>query len=249
VACTKQGDCLRLKNVVVRNVEEVVRGHVIIRTLDLWYRSDAEFRDPHRVVQYQYKGWPDHGVPNNAEDIRRIVYMVDEQRANDCPPHSPIVVHCSAGVGRTGTFIAIHQNIMQMKRMIEEKGVDPNEYCINLYQDVLQMRGCRSGMVQQPAQYTFCYKAIAEEAAAMKILKSPTGSSRLRFVPSDRETVSYPISFPSDAAPRSGRLLSESSARSFFESSMDDDEEEEDEDDIRRKLTISRIQEKRFGQH
>ncbi|KAJ2373536.1 hypothetical protein IW150_003577, partial [Coemansia sp. RSA 2607] len=57
------------------------------------------------VTQFHYTEWPDHGVPTSPGPLLRII---DELRSNVSPlPDSPVVVHCSAGVGRTGTFVII----------------------------------------------------------------------------------------------------------------------------------------------
>jgi len=130
----------------------------------------TELRYPHRLVHLQYTKWPDHGVPSDAKAIRSMINLVEEERASDPLPSRPIVVHCSAGLGRTGTFCAIHQIIMQMRRAVRTPGFDLSSYSVNLYQTVLQMRECRSGMVQQLAQYTFCYRAIIEEACDLQLL-------------------------------------------------------------------------------
>jgi len=173
--CIKE-PVLSLASVEVRNVKEVVTGNIIMRELSVTPKNDRDRH--HRVVQYQYKGWPDHDVPKDSKDIREIVRLVEEERKNDVDPRRPIVVHCSAGLGRTGTFIAIHQNMIRMNKAISAGNFDAKNYYINLYQDVLQMRGCRSGMVQQPAQYFFCYKAIAEEAVERNLISDDTPRRR-----------------------------------------------------------------------
>jgi len=172
-------------------------------------------------VQYQYKGWPDHGVPTNGRILREIMRNVEEDRANDFV-RRPIVVHCSAGLGRTGTFIAIHQNIIKMKRAFANSTLQAKDYYINLYQDVLLMRGCRSGMVQQPAQYTFCYKAIAEEA-----LENGFVDAKNVDVPSfygESKSEPHPATEPV------ARALAQSSQRFLWESTADDDDDEDEYD-------------------
>jgi len=160
---------LVLNSVEVQTVEELVSNNVIKRVLRVCSKNDHD--NCQTVVQYQYRGWPDHDVPTYSHEIREIINKIEKLRRDDVTPRRPILVHCSAGLGRTGTFIAIHQNMIRMKRAFLDTNLDAKDYYINLYQDVLQMRGCRSGMVQQPAQYFFCYKAIAEEAVELKVIK------------------------------------------------------------------------------
>jgi len=163
---------LLLNSVEVRTVEEVVMDTIIKRVLCITAKNDRDH--PHTVVQFQYKGWPDHDVPKDSHEIRQIVKMIEEERKKDLSPRRPIVVHCSAGLGRTGTFIAVHQNMLKMRMALSQGNIEARNYYINLYSDVLQMRSCRSGMVQQPAQYFFCYKAIAEDAVELGLIRDDT---------------------------------------------------------------------------
>jgi len=223
-----KGNTLELNSVVVHGIEETIKGNIIKRVLEVYDINDRELKSPHRVVQYQLKGWPDHGVPNNARLIREIMHMVEEERADETVPR-PIVVHCSAGLGRTGTFIAIHQNIIKIKKAVAEGKFDPKNYYINLYQDVLLMRGCRSGMVQQPAQYMFCYKAIAEEVLEMDLVKPPENFNKKEFY--------VEIQYEPESIPkvRNTRCLAMSSR-----SALCDSHAEDEDDDFRGPLSVSR---------
>ena len=55
------------------------------------------------VTQYQFTGWPDHDVPQSAEGFNALVRFADEFNVSK----APLLVHCSAGVGRTGTFCTV----------------------------------------------------------------------------------------------------------------------------------------------
>ena len=69
-------------------------------------------------------------------------------------PGFPIVVHCSAGVGRTGTFIAVYKLI--------EDYFNPKEKVLDPFQTVLEMRRQRMKMVQKPPQYVYIFKCLSE---------------------------------------------------------------------------------------
>ncbi|XP_064604675.1 receptor-type tyrosine-protein phosphatase kappa-like [Liolophura sinensis] len=101
------------------------------------------------VKQFHFTAWPDHGAPSNASSL------LDFQRkvlGHKSPLIGPIVVHCSAGIGRTGTFIALDYLINQAK----EEGVVDVPACVRL------LREQRVNMVQSLEQYEFLHEALAE---------------------------------------------------------------------------------------
>ncbi|KAM3619127.1 uncharacterized protein V6R79_003378 [Siganus canaliculatus] len=119
-----------------------------VRTFALCKNSSSEKR---KVRQFQFMAWPDHGVPGYPTTTLAFVRRV---RAHN-PSHSgPTVVHCSAGVGRTGCFIVIDS---MLERMKHEKSVD-------IYGHVTCMRAQRNYMVQTEDQYVFLYEALLEAA-------------------------------------------------------------------------------------
>ena len=69
--------------------------------------------DSHTLTQYHLTSWPDHGVPDHATPLMSLHKQV---MAAWSPSKGPILVHCSAGVGRTGTFIALDIAMEQAKR-------------------------------------------------------------------------------------------------------------------------------------
>lgn len=103
------------------------------------------------VHQLQYVEWPDHGVPPSTQRFRALLRLVDGLAS----VQDNVVVHCSAGIGRTGTFCAVHTALFQL---IQQPGT-----LINVPALVLALRRERPGMVQTKEQYVFCYMAILEE--------------------------------------------------------------------------------------
>ncbi|CAJ1054359.1 receptor-type tyrosine-protein phosphatase O isoform X1 [Xyrichtys novacula] len=101
------------------------------------------------VLHLNYTSWPDHGVPtvNAIESILQFVHIVRQQanRTKD-----PIIVHCSAGVGRTGTFIALDR---LMQHIREHEFVD-------ILGMVSEMRSHRLSMVQTEEQYVFIHQCV-----------------------------------------------------------------------------------------
>ncbi|WP_411023345.1 protein-tyrosine phosphatase family protein, partial [Salmonella sp. s51228] len=95
-----------------------------------------------RTTQWHYTSWPDMGVPENGTSLLKFVQRVHQSHPKQS---GPMVVHCSAGVGRTGTFITLGS----MMPMIREQGL------IDVYNFVIKMRQSRNRMVQVEAQYVF----------------------------------------------------------------------------------------------
>ncbi|XP_067860875.1 receptor-type tyrosine-protein phosphatase O isoform X2 [Heptranchias perlo] len=124
--------------------EESHQSEWIIREFNVNYADEVQ-----RVIHYNYMAWPDHGVPtaNTAENILQFVQLVRQQTVQR---PGPIVVHCSAGVGRTGTFIALDR-LMQH--------IHEHEY-VDILGLVAEMRTYRTSMVQTEEQYIFIHRCV-----------------------------------------------------------------------------------------
>jgi len=109
------------------------------------------------IYHLHFIDWPDFGVPDSTKGIRRLVEHVnvvrEEKEVASGYPDGPIVVHCSAGVGRAGSFIAIHYQLSFLMR-----GQEPP----SIMETTLQMRNERSGMVQTKDQYVFIHQAVQD---------------------------------------------------------------------------------------
>ncbi|XP_062865225.1 receptor-type tyrosine-protein phosphatase delta-like isoform X15 [Trichomycterus rosablanca] len=117
-----------------------------VRTFALFKSGCSEKRE---VRQFQFTAWPDHGVPEHPTPFLAFLRRV---KACNPPDAGPMVVHCSAGVGRTGCFIVIDA---MMERIKHEKTVD-------IYGHVTLMRAQRNYMVQTEDQYVFIHDALLE---------------------------------------------------------------------------------------
>ncbi|CAI5798873.1 receptor-type tyrosine-protein phosphatase S isoform X9 [Podarcis lilfordi] len=120
-----------------------------VRTFSLHKNGSSEKRE---VRQFQFTAWPDHGVPEYPTPFLAFL-----RRVKTCnpPDAGPIVVHCSAGVGRTGCFIVIDA---MLERIKHEKTVD-------IYGHVTLMRSQRNYMVQTEDQYSFIHDSLLEAVA------------------------------------------------------------------------------------
>jgi len=136
------------------------------------------------IVQYQYAGWPDHGAPESTEPIRKIIYRLQEEREqaarNGAERSRPVVVHCSAGIGRTGAFCTIQTHMDRMHHL--KAAGAPREWVDAFMVDTLwtaiQLRWCRFGMIQQIEQYNFCYSVILDEARALGLIPQKEGDPK-----------------------------------------------------------------------
>ncbi|XP_029409779.1 receptor-type tyrosine-protein phosphatase delta isoform X33 [Nannospalax galili] len=117
-----------------------------VRTFALYKNGSSEKRE---VRQFQFTAWPDHGVPEHPTPFLAFLRRV---KACNPPDAGPMVVHCSAGVGRTGCFIVIDA---MLERIKHEKTVD-------IYGHVTLMRAQRNYMVQTEDQYIFIHDALLE---------------------------------------------------------------------------------------
>uniref|UniRef100_A0A6B2LAX8 Protein-tyrosine-phosphatase n=1 Tax=Arcella intermedia TaxID=1963864 RepID=A0A6B2LAX8_9EUKA len=121
------------------------------------------------LIQYQFVGWPDHGTPSSTESFLLLMELVE---ATAFKYGGPICVHCSAGVGRTGTFFTIHIIIEVIREYFEKmktklrSGANLNISdlpAINVVNTILALRTQRMGMVQTKDQLEFCYQVILSE--------------------------------------------------------------------------------------
>ncbi|VDK33360.1 unnamed protein product [Taenia asiatica] len=104
------------------------------------------------VYHYQFHAWPDHGTPADPSCVLNFMFDISK-RMESLAECGPMVVHCSAGIGRSGTFIVIDMLINYIKRYGLQCDID-------ISRTVQAVREQRSGMVQIETQYRFIYKAV-----------------------------------------------------------------------------------------
>ncbi|RWS26320.1 tyrosine phosphatase-like protein, partial [Leptotrombidium deliense] len=134
-------------NITVRIVKwRHVCPDFLVRTFKI--TCDSKSR---RVCQFHYTTWPDHGVPSTVHPILELVRLM-----RDCESREtrPILVHCSAGCGRTGTICSIDYvwALLRTGRLTED---------FSLFNIISDMRRQRIAMVQTQEQYMLCYRAVA----------------------------------------------------------------------------------------
>eukprot|EP00105_Crassostrea_gigas_P041534 XP_019925682.1 PREDICTED: receptor-type tyrosine-protein phosphatase epsilon isoform X2 [Crassostrea gigas] len=130
----------------VQLFSERIYANFSTHNLKLFNRETQETR---QITHLQYTSWPDHGTPNPLELLSFYHYV---SRAMEQHPEQKLVVHCSAGIGRTGTFIALDA--------LHREGVKKGK--INIVEYVHTMREDRMNMIQNTNQYKFLYHALYE---------------------------------------------------------------------------------------
>ena len=134
------------KNITVENIEEIQFSNNI--TIRIFHISKGE-ENSRTIYQIHCSTWSDYCSPNSTKTFKQLHDIVNTYSLNK---EVPIIAHCSAGVGRTGTFVALSQCF----EYFEING------CVDIKQTVSKMRRQRVGMVQTYKQYLYIYKCISE---------------------------------------------------------------------------------------
>ncbi|KAG8593564.1 hypothetical protein GDO81_000878 [Engystomops pustulosus] len=152
---------------VIRNIHIDLFQDFKLSHLDLFNKQTNESRS---VAHYQYMSWPDFGVPKSASAMLDFRAQVKQHQAmavqalgsewTGHPAGPPIVIHCSAGIGRTGTFCTLDICLSRLE----------NIGTVDVLQTVKRMRTQRAFSIQTWDQYYFCYMAIIEYAQRKGLL-------------------------------------------------------------------------------
>ncbi|XP_030291988.1 tyrosine-protein phosphatase non-receptor type 13 isoform X2 [Sparus aurata] len=123
-------------------IKDQYLDNFVIRLIEV---KDIQTNEIQRVTHLNYTGWPDHGTPTQPEQLLTFIsYMRHVHRSG------PIITHCSAGIGRSGTLICIDVVL----------GLIGKDADFDISDVVRNMRLQRQGMVQTEDQYIFCYQVI-----------------------------------------------------------------------------------------
>lgn len=138
-----------------------VSPDITVRTLRVTETESGYFA---LLDHYHYHEWPDHGVPEYTKPLRDLVNLIESTGAK----RWPILVHCSAGVGRTGTFCAVYILLRRLFQLLKAKAPSKEQIAkaVDVPGVVERLRKQRMGMVQTIDQYYFCYQAVIQEVEA-----------------------------------------------------------------------------------
>lgn len=134
-------------------ISEDVKSYYTVRQLEVENLATKETRE---ILHFHYTTWPDFGVPESPASFLNFLFKVRESGSLN-PEHGPITVHCSAGIGRSGTFSLVDTCLLLMDKRKEPLSVDVKHV-------LLEMRKYRMGLIQTADQMRFSYMAIIEGA-------------------------------------------------------------------------------------
>ena len=123
----------------------------LVRTMRLSW-GEGESEESRTVCQFHYSAWPDHGIPTQVKPLLEMVRLVRDCQASET---LPVLVHCSAGCGRTGSICVIDY----VWGLLRTGKLQPS---FSLYNLVKEMRRQRIAMVQTVDQYMLCHRAVKE---------------------------------------------------------------------------------------
>ncbi|CAG0915167.1 unnamed protein product [Notodromas monacha] len=157
----EQGQTETYGDIVVKMTKESCTTDFALREFSV--HSTKVDDSPRMIYHYHFLVWPDHGVPSDPGCVLNFLMEVNSRQRSTAQSNGddasgeagPMIVHCSAGIGRTGTFIVIDMILDQIVR----QGLNTE---IDIQRTVLSVRAQRSGMVQTVAQYKFVYSAVKQ---------------------------------------------------------------------------------------
>jgi len=132
--------------------EHVWCDDYLVRSL---YLKNSQTGETRTVTQFHFLSWPDGSIPSSTKAILEFRRKVNKSyRGRSCP----MIVHCSDGVGRSGTYVLIDMVLNRMMKGSKE---------IDIAATLEHIRDQRAGMVQTRSQFEFCLSAVAEETHAI----------------------------------------------------------------------------------
>ncbi|GAA6102630.1 receptor-type tyrosine-protein phosphatase beta isoform X1 [Tachysurus ichikawai] len=143
-------------DLVVHMLSESILPEWTIREFKIFCEGQLSY--PRIVRHFHYTVWPDHGVPETTQSLVQFVRTVRDY-IDRVSGSGPTVVHCSAGVGRTGTFMVLDRTLQQL----DSRGT------VDIYGCVYDLRLHRSHMVQTEIQYVYLHQCVRDVLRARKL--------------------------------------------------------------------------------
>ncbi|XP_041705672.1 tyrosine-protein phosphatase non-receptor type 5 [Coregonus clupeaformis] len=139
--------------------DSVIHEGILITVVTVTQEDDYSLRvftlkcdgEERSLRQYWYTSWPDQKTPDKAPPLLELVQEVEQARVEAPPTSGPVIVHCSAGIGRTGCFIATSILCKQLR----------SEGVVDILRTTCQLRLDRGGMIQTGEQYQFVHHVLS----------------------------------------------------------------------------------------
>jgi len=144
--------------ITVENINTVPGDHYNVSTLRITFIETEESRD---VLHFHYTTWPDFGVPTCPDKFLEFLGAVRKSGSLEARV-GPAIVHCSAGIGRSGTFVLVDTCLLEA----ETSGAE----AVNVKARLLDMRTYRMGLIQTYDQLKFSYLSIMEGAQQLGLV-------------------------------------------------------------------------------
>lgn len=186
--------------------------------------TDLESGQKRVVLHLHYTTWPDFGVPESPGAFLAFLGAVRVSGALDVDVGPP-VVHCSAGIGRSGTFCLVDSCLV----LIEADGGRLDR--VDVQEVLLEMRKFRMGLIQTPDQLRFSYLAILEGARALACSNQGGPLSLAGSPTAQPKETTHLAGRPASRSPEQNGITEESSESEVTDSS-DDEDEADDEDTV-----------------
>ena len=145
----EHGEVLDLDSVTITNEgeEQSEELNIIERDLKVEYKN---LKSSRTIKHYNFLGWHDNKFPEDLNGLIELLDIANERISED--KRTPILVHCTTGVGRTGVFLALYNSIEQATF----------EECVNLFYVIKRLRLQRVHTIQSQQQYEFSYQSLVE---------------------------------------------------------------------------------------
>jgi protein tyrosine phosphatase len=167
-----EGKALQTEELFVVPAKEAFQvGDTVVRTFKVYPIGNVE--DSIEVTQLHYVAWPDHGVPSNYESTVSLLKLyrqfMEGVEYNAETQEHPVIIHCSAGIGRTGCMIAADIILEYLQAARASGQQDPE---LTVFDVLVKLRGFRGGMVQTVVQYKFIHGFVQHCLEEGHLLKS-----------------------------------------------------------------------------
>lgn len=161
------------------SASDLLQAPLIVRRISITKGSESRI-----LTQIHYVAWPDHGAPDVMHEFDAFFSLYRSLRSS-CP--GPVLIHCSAGIGRTGTFAVID---LALDSIVHQLSNNQSTASISIPSLIHTLRQSRAGMVQSKSQYVFAHTFLDYCITNNRYFVEESGQSAAT------QSISQPISQP-----------------------------------------------------